>query len=80
LLHVGVLRFAPGATLGRHVHDNEQFAFVAEGALEAELEGERMPVNERCILHVPAGMTHALAAPRGAVVVIAQNRRRDYSA
>lgn len=80
LLHVGVLRLAPGATLGRHVHDNEQFTFVAEGALEAELEGERMEVNERCMLHVPAGTTHALAAPRGALVVIAQDRRRDYSA
>jgi quercetin dioxygenase-like cupin family protein len=80
LLHVGVLRFAPGATLARHAHDNEQFTFVAEGTLEAGLEGERLQVGERCMLHVPAGMAHALAAPRGAVVVIAQDRRRDYSA
>lgn len=80
LLHVAVLRLAPGATLGRHAHDNEQFTFVAEGMLQAELESECTQVNERCMLHVPAGMAHALAAPRGAIIVIAQDRRRDFSA
>ena len=80
LLHVGVLRLAPGAAITRHVHDNEQFTFVAEGALQVELEGERLPVNACCMLHVPAGMPHALAAPRGALIVIAQDRRCDYSA
>jgi quercetin dioxygenase-like cupin family protein len=78
LLQVGVLRFAPGAALSRHVHDNEQFTFVAEGRLDAELEGECMPVNASCMLHVPAGMAHALTAPHGAIVVTAQDRRRDY--
>jgi quercetin dioxygenase-like cupin family protein len=78
LLHVGVLRFAPGAALSRHLHDNEQFTFVAEGMLDAELEGEPLQINERCMLHVPAGMVHALTAPRGAVVVTAQDRCRDY--
>lgn len=78
LLHVGVLRLAPGATLARHAHNNEQFTFVAEGVLVAELEGEHMQVNERCMLHVPGGTAHALAAPRGALVVLAQDRRGDY--
>jgi quercetin dioxygenase-like cupin family protein len=78
LLHVGVLRFAPGATLSRHVHDNEQFTFVAEGRLDAELEDESLQINARCMLHVPAGMAHALIAPQGALIVTAQDRRRDY--
>jgi quercetin dioxygenase-like cupin family protein len=80
LLHVGVLRLAPGATLARHAHDNEQFTFVAEGMLEAEVEGARVQVDGRCMLHVPTGMAHALVAPRGALVVTAQDRRRGYSA
>jgi quercetin dioxygenase-like cupin family protein len=79
-LQVAVLRFAPGAAIARHAHDNEQFAFVAEGALEAELERDRMTVNERCLLHVPSGLVHALTAPRGALVLIAQDKRRGFSA
>lgn len=79
LLHVGVLRLAPGAMLDRHAHDNEQFTFVAEGTLDAEIDDGRMQVAERCMLHAPAGMPHKLSAPRGAVLVIAQDKRRGYS-
>ncbi len=78
-LHVAVLRFAPGAAIARHAHDNEQFAFVAEGTLETELESGRMTVNERCLLHVPKGMAHALTAPRGALVVVAQDKCLGFS-
>lgn len=80
LLHVGVLRFAPGAAIAEHAHDNEQFAFVVEGGLEAQLAGQTLHVSERCLLHVPPGMPHALTAPRGALVVIAQDNRFAYSA
>ena len=80
LLQVGVLRLAPGARITRHTHQNEQFTFVVEGELDAELEDEPMRVDERCMLHVPAGMAHALLAPRGAVVVIAQDKRASYTA
>lgn len=79
LLHVAVLRFAAGATLPHHAHDNEQFTFVVEGVLEADLAGERIAVTERCLVHVPAGVPHTLTAPRGAVVVIAQDRTANYS-
>ncbi len=78
-LHVAVLRFAPGAAIARHAHDNEQFAFVAEGTLETELESGRMTVNERCLLHVPKGMAHALTAPHGALVVVAQDKCLGFS-
>jgi quercetin dioxygenase-like cupin family protein len=79
-LHVAVLRLAPGAAIPRHAHGNEQFTFVAEGMVDAALEGGRMTVNEGCLLHVPDGMAHALAAPRGALIVIAQDQRRPFSA
>jgi quercetin dioxygenase-like cupin family protein len=80
LLHVALLRLAPGAVLGPHVHDNEQFTFVAEGAVNAQLAGARMQVRERCMLHVPAGVSHGLFAPQGATLVIAQDRKTGYSA
>lgn len=78
-LHVAVLRLAAGAAIARHAHNNEQFAFVAEGMLEAELESNRMPVNERCLLHVPSGIAHTLAAPHGALLVITQDKRLSFS-
>lgn len=80
LLHAGVLRFEPGATLANYRRDNEQFVFVVEGELEAELAGEMVEVHKRCLLHVPAGVRHELTAPHGALIVIAQDRRRDPSA
>ena len=73
-LHVCVLRFAPGARLNNYRRDNEQLAFVVEGALEAELEDEALVVHERCIVHIPAGTRHKLRAPEGALVVIAQDK------
>jgi len=76
-LHVGVLRFDPGATLNNYRRDNEQLVFVVEGELEARLDDEPHVVNERCILHVPAGMRHELNAPHGAIVLIAQDKRSD---
>lgn len=80
LLHVAVLYFSPGAAVGPHTHDNEQFTFVVEGAMDSQLSGERMKVGERCMLHVPARVAHTLSAPRGATVVIAQDRRGEYAA
>ena len=79
-LHVAVLRFAPGSAIDRHAHENEQFTFVAEGALEVELEEDRLTVDEQSLLHVPPGASHALRAPRGAVVVIAQDNRNGFVA
>ena len=75
-----MLRFASGAAIARHAHVNEQFTFVVEGSLEAALEDERLAVDEHCLLHVPPGVPHELAAPRGALVVIAQDNGRRFSA
>lgn len=79
MLHVGVLRFAPGAAIAGHAHKNEQFTFIVEGDLEADLDGERLRVGERCALHVPAGLKHSLAAPRGALAVTVQDTRYPYA-
>jgi quercetin dioxygenase-like cupin family protein len=80
LLHVAVLKLAPGATLGPHAHDNEQLTFVVEGAIEARITDDAMEVREHCLLHVPAGALHAIAAPHGATLVIAQDRRCAFAA
>jgi quercetin dioxygenase-like cupin family protein len=80
MLHVGVLRFAPGASVAAHAHGNEQFTFVLDGALEIELEGSVENVARHCALHVPAGLTHRIAAPTGALIVTLQDTRSPYTA
>jgi quercetin dioxygenase-like cupin family protein len=78
-IHVGVLRLAPGARLPAHAHDNEQFTFVVEGSLQADLDGLSIEVPKYNMLHVPCGMRHALHAPGGALVVLAQDARTAYA-
>jgi len=80
LLHVAVLQLAPGAMLGPHAHDNEQLTFVVEGVVQARMADSTMEVRERCLLHVPTGALHAIAAPRGATLMIAQDRRCAFAA
>jgi len=78
-VHVGVLRLAPGAALPAHAHDNEQFTFVVEGSLQAELDGTRVEVAKYNMLHLPSGMRHALHAPAGALIVLAQDARTAFA-
>jgi len=78
-MHVGVLRMAPGAALPAHVHDHEQFTFVVEGSLHAELDGTRVEVPKYNMLHIPSRMRHALHAPAGALVVLAQDAHTAYA-
>lgn len=79
-LHIGVLELARGSTLPRHRHANEQFTFVIRGRLEADIDGRRVTVDERCLLHVPPDTAHALHAPAGALVLVAQDNRSEYAA
>ena len=73
-LHVAVFTFEPGAKLANYRRDNEQIVFVVEGELEADLEDQQLDVAKRCVLHIPPGTVHEIAAPRGARVVIAQDK------
>jgi quercetin dioxygenase-like cupin family protein len=73
-LHVAVLRFAPGAQLANYRRDNEQLAFVVDGALEADIAEDEVTVRRRCLVHLPAGTRHTLTAPEGALIVLAQDK------
>jgi quercetin dioxygenase-like cupin family protein len=73
-LHVAVLRLEPGARIANYRHDNEQIAFVAEGALEADLETEQVVVGKHCLLHLPPARRHTLSAAGGALIVLAQDK------
>jgi quercetin dioxygenase-like cupin family protein len=73
-LHIAVLRFLAGARLSNYRRDNEQFAFVIDGALEADLDGEEVAVGRHCLLHLPPATRHTLSAPTGALIVLAQDK------
>ena len=80
MLHVGLLRYARGAGLQLHSHPNEQFTFVVEGMVRAAIDGEEALVGKHCVLHVPAGVPHALAATgdEDALVVTVQEARHAF--
>jgi mannose-6-phosphate isomerase-like protein (cupin superfamily) len=80
MLHVAVLRLAPGASFAAHAHGNEQFTFVIDGALQIEVDGDRRNVGRHCALHVPAGLTHRIGARDGALVVTVQDTRCAFAA
>jgi quercetin dioxygenase-like cupin family protein len=80
MLHAAVLRLTPGASIATHVHANEQFTFVIDGALEIELEGSVEGVGRHCALHVPAGLEHRITAPQGALIVTLQDTRHKFTA
>lgn len=78
-LHVGVLRFDPGAALNNYRRDNEQLVFVVEGELDVDLGDQQLTVPRRSILHVPAGVEHEIHATEHTIVVLAQDRYGDRS-
>lgn len=81
MLHVGLMRYPRGGTDRRHSHPNEQFTFVVEGTVRAEINGEEMLVEQHCVVHVPAGISHCLGAAGedGALVVTVQDARHGFN-
>ena len=52
--------FAPGAAFGRHSHPGAEIAYVLEGTLEYELEGQPLvTLKAGESLFIPAGAIHA---------------------
>jgi quercetin dioxygenase-like cupin family protein len=80
-LHVGLMRYPRGGTDLRHSHPNEQFTFVVEGAVRAEIDGEEMLVEKHCVVHFPAGISHCLraAGEEGALVITVQDARYGFT-
>lgn len=70
MLHVALLRYPRGGGAKAHANPNEQFVFVVEGALRAEINGAAMRVEKHCIAHIPAGSPYSLAAEGGEAFVV----------
>jgi quercetin dioxygenase-like cupin family protein len=79
-LHVARLRAAKGQRSEMHAHPNEQFVFVIEGELIAEIDGIEHRLHPRCALHVPPDMPHRIGtAEQGALVIVLQDTRHPFA-
>ena len=79
-LQVAVLNLAPGATLATHEHENEQFTLVAEGDVQAYVDGHTHRVQERFVVHVPPMVSHGIiAGAKGARIVTVQDTRFTFA-
>lgn len=60
-----LLRYAPGASLGRHLHAGFEHIFVLRGS-QIDDNGEHGPGT--LLIHAP-GTTHAITSPHGCIVL-----------
>jgi mannose-6-phosphate isomerase-like protein (cupin superfamily) len=67
---VAVTRIAAGGVYGVHVDDYSQVFFVLEGRGEAEVGGERVPLEPAVILRTQAGDPHGLWAAADVPLVV----------
>jgi quercetin dioxygenase-like cupin family protein len=70
-IQVGLMRM-PRGTGGRpHSHPNEQWVYVLQGTLEAEVGGVKSRVPAGSLMYIPADVVHsALATPDGDVLFL----------
>jgi quercetin dioxygenase-like cupin family protein len=70
-IQVGLMRM-PRGTGGRpHSHPNEQWIYVLQGTLEAEVDGVKSRVPAGSLIYIPADVVHsALATSEGDVLFL----------
>lgn len=76
-VHVAWLRKPKGTGSKLHTHPNEQFNFVMQGTLIADMDGQVFKVPAGHVVHIPAGMVHShVASPEEDVIFIAAKDTR----
>ena len=53
---------AKGAIVPEHFHESEQITYILEGALEFELEGQKIIVGKGQVLRIPSNVPHKAVA------------------
>jgi len=76
-VHVAWLRKPRGTGSKLHTHPNEQFNFVVQGTLIADMDGQVFKVPAGHVIHIPAGMVHShVSSPEEDVIFIAAKDTR----
>mgnify|MGYP001361143768 CR=1 FL=1 len=79
--HVALLRQAPGTGYELRARAGEQFKYLLQGTLIADLDGQLLRVSQGQVLHIPAGMPHRIAVDgEEDAMLIAVMDTRDVSA
>lgn len=61
-LQIALIHMARGTGSTIQSHANEQFNYVLQGALIADIDGQVFRVPKDHVVHIPAGMAHSLVA------------------
>ncbi len=56
----GYVVIPPGAGVPEHRHPQEEVYLILSGAGEMTVDGETLPVEGICAIHVPSGLPHTL--------------------
>jgi quercetin dioxygenase-like cupin family protein len=74
----GLVHKARGTGSLPHRHRSEQFNFVLQGTLQAEIDGKTYLVPKGSLIHIPANVVHSIiATPEEDVVFCACKDTRD---
>jgi quercetin dioxygenase-like cupin family protein len=71
---VALLRAPRGSSTALQTGETEQFLFVLQGRLDADIDRRIVAVPAQHALHVPAGMPHALHAAEDSFYLVAVSR------
>lgn len=75
--HVALAHKPRGTGSKIHTHPNEEFSYVLQGTLIADMDGQVFRVPKGHVVHIPAGMPHSLvASPEADVTFIAAKDTR----
>jgi quercetin dioxygenase-like cupin family protein len=61
-MHIGYIHKARGTGSKPHIHKNEQFNYVMQGALMGEIAGEPFHAPQGHVIHIPANTVHTIIA------------------
>jgi quercetin dioxygenase-like cupin family protein len=76
-LQVSVADNARGTGSKLHTHPNEQFNYVIQGTLIADIDGQVLRVPVGHLIHIPAGMVHShVSSPEEDVIFVAAKDTR----
>ena len=57
-IHVGMIKFSPGARNKFHTHSSEQILFVTEGKGIIATEDEEVVITPGMVIYIPPGEVH----------------------
>jgi quercetin dioxygenase-like cupin family protein len=61
-IQIGLMRMPKGTGSRPHSHPNEQWIYVMQGTLDADVEGRKSRVGAGSLIYIPANAVHAAMA------------------